>query len=68
MAAGYTAERGKVDMGEEGLGLRSSGVTLTHVTHRHCRPHDQSYAVGAVMVSRDEPAAARVDLNQRSCA
>jgi len=28
----------------------------------------RSYAVGAVMVSRDEPAAAPVDLNQRSCA
>jgi hypothetical protein len=41
MAAGYTTERGKVDMGEEGLGLRLSGVTLTRVTSRHCRLHDQ---------------------------
>ena len=65
MATGYTAERGKVDMGEEGLGLRSSGVTLTAAIAVHMT---RSYVVGAVMVSRDEPAAARVDLNQGSCA
>ena len=41
MAASYVAERGEVDIGGEGFGLRSSGVTLTRVTGRHCRLHDQ---------------------------